>query len=145
MKDQNLKCLERHYIDNNRSAYLYRQLTYNTKKVLLKNLYQRLYQQKRSFKNALKIHLLLFVDQDYIKTLNAKGKDNHFELMLNRNPSAIWENTRLCLKTETEIFNTYEKTLKKVSDPEIRKTLLFHKNQIKHILEEMKVIEKYMI
>lgn len=145
MEDQNLKCLERHYIDNNRSAYLYRQLTYNTKKVLLKNLYQRLYRQKRSFINALKIHLLLFVDQDYIKNLNTKVKDNDFELRVTRHPSAIWENTRLCLEIETEIFKEYQKTLKKVSDPEIRQTLLFHKNQIKHILEEMKVIEKYMI
>lgn len=145
MKDQNLECLERHYIDNNRSAYLYRQLTYNTKKVLLKHLYQRLYRQKHSFKNALKIHLLLFVDQEYIKNLNSKVNDHDIELRLTPHPSALWENTRLCLKVETKIFKEYQKTLQKVSDPEIRRTLLFHKNQIQHILEEMKVIEKYMI
>ncbi len=136
--------LKTHYLNNLKSEAFYRQCYWHERKIYLRNLLEKLYTQKASFNRDLSQFYLNHNNQKQTGRVSLLPKSRKSTL-----PKIQKQSFRRlecqCLELEQKSLKFYQNSLKQVTNGELRNIFLNHRYQIVHILENVEVMNKYII
>lgn len=136
--------LKVHYLYNLKSETFYRQCFRREKKIYLRNLIQKLYTQKAEFNRDFSRYYLSYNKQrqaGHASLLPANRKNTIPRIQ--RKPFQRLECQ--CLELEQKSLKLYQNSLKQVTDGELRSILLNHRHKVATVLENVEVMNKYII
>lgn len=141
--DVNQQLLKALYFANCDDGAFYKNSSVFVKRIFFRSFFRRLSSQKKSFCSALKILILNRMENESSDLSNySADKPNsssscfhYFDFKRNRN-KVIKE----CYRKELEALAAYESALVQLKDNQIRATLEVHLQEIRLILNEMKVM-----
>ena len=139
-KKKTLKLLEKLRVHNHKSAYIYRIFAENEKRLLLKNFYRKLYEQKLDF--LIEIEESIECLKKEISPLNDPSvlsfyKRKKCELSKFYMKYKLTNRFADIHKREWKAFRKYNKYLSKTSHALVRELILAHKHGIKKYLNDM--------
>ncbi|MBZ9731007.1 hypothetical protein LB467_15035 [Salegentibacter sp. JZCK2] len=144
-KPSKIDHLEKYYIANYTAAIYYKHGILTTKKQFLKRLYKSLYNHKKALKDDLDRYILEVRDQDYLDRLLLKCKKEVLVMQRRLSTTSNLKSGRVCTEIENRFVKQLHQTFTKLTDGDLRNTLLSHKHKSKPLQEQLVLVSKYLI